>query len=419
MIIRGSGGFSLTSVSGYDSARENERCHPGDCYGAFQNGDRMSRAMKTLPVMACALALTGCANPFGKEGYFRDKSGDYTQARVTRPLEIPEQMNTEPMVESLSIPPISADHSHLESEFDVPRPDQRLTQEEGRVYTIERAGDEEWLLVGHSPDEVWPKLLAFLEENNIPVRSRNVKQGVLETEWTDLGKDPEKGYVASAFSKLMGAEVTGPVEDRFQFEVRQGVKPNSTEVRLRIKSRAILEESQSTTEPKWNNLSERSQKMRDSILNELLLFMVRDDSDKSVSYLAQDLNLGDLAVIEQDGAGNPLLRMDQLSYARSWSAVDAALQQTGVDVTDKNRSAGIFYLQVDPKGVVRKEKESGGWFSGWFGGGEKKETPKEVLLMRVSELNGVVRVSVEKDANTSAPADISRKLLNLVKENLK
>ncbi|WP_422138441.1 outer membrane protein assembly factor BamC [Endozoicomonas sp. ALC020] len=380
----------------------------------------MSRVMKTLPVMACALALAGCSNPFGKEGYFRDKSGDYTQARVTRSLEIPEQMNAEPMVESLSIPPISADHSQLESDFDVPRPDQRLTQEAGGVYTIERAGDEEWLLVGHSPGEVWPKVLAFLEENNIPARSRDVKQGVLETEWTDLGKDPEKGYVSRAFSKLMGAEVTGPVEDRFQFEVRQGVKPDSSEVRLKIKSRAVPEEGQRiTTEPGWNNFAGRSQKMVDSILNELLLFMVRDGSEKSVSYLAQDLNLGNQAVMEQDGAGNPLLRMDQLSYARSWSAVDAALQQAGVDVTDKNRSAGIFYLQVDPEGVVKKDKESSGWFSGWFGGDEKKEAPKDVLLMRVSELNGVVRVSVEKDANTSAPAEISRKLLNLVKENLK
>lgn len=356
----------------------------------------MSRAMKTLPVMACALVLTGCANPFGKEGYFRDKSGDYTQARVTQPLEIPEQMNTEPMVESLSIPAISTDHAHLESDFDVPRPDQRLTQKQGEAYTIERAGDEEWLQVGHSPSEVWPKVLAFLQENDIPVKFRNVKEGILETEWADLGKYPDKGYVSRAFSKLFGAEVTGPVEDRFQFQVSQGVTPDSSEVRIKIKSRAILEEGQPVTEPEWNNLVERSQKMSDSLLNQLLLFMVRDDSEKSVSYLAQDLNLGDLAVIEQDGAGNPLLRLDQLSYARSWSAVDAALQKAGVDVTDKNRSAGIFYLQVNPEGVVKKEKESSGWFSGWFGGDEKKEAPKEVLLMRVSELNGVVWVSVEK-----------------------
>lgn len=379
----------------------------------------MSRAIKTLPVVACALALAGCANPFGKEGYFRDKSGDYTQAKVTQPLEIPDQMNTEPMVESLSIPPISEDHAHPESDFDVPRPDQRLTQKQGEAYTIEREGDEEWLLVGHSPSEVWPKVLAFLEENDIPVRSRNVKQGILETEWADLGKYPDKGYVSRAFSKLFGAEVTGPVEDRFRFEVQQGVTPDSSEVRIKVKSRAILEEGQPITEPEWNNLAERSQKLGDSLLNQLLLFMVRDDSEKSVSYLAQDLDLGNLAVIERDGAGNPLLRLDQLSYARSWSAVDAALQKAGVDVTDKNRSAGIFYLQVHPEGVVKKEKESSGWFSGWFGGEEKKQAPKDVLLMRVSELNGVVWVSVEKDANTSAPADISLKLLKLVKENLK
>jgi outer membrane protein assembly factor BamC len=379
----------------------------------------MSRAIKTLPVIACALALAGCANPFGKEGYFRDKSGDYTQARVTEPLVIPEQMAAEPMVDSLSIPPISTDHSNLEQNFSVPRPDQRLTQKEGEAYTIEREGDDQWLLVSKTPGEVWPKVMAFLEENDIPITTQNVKQGYLETDWADLGKDKESGYVARTFSKLVGSEVTGPMEDRFLFEVKQGVHPDSAEVHLKHMAKpTVAEGDEPAPEPEnWNNLPERSQSMDDGVLNELLLFMIKDESDRSVSYLAQDLNLGNLAVLEQDGAGNPLLRLDQLSFARSWSAVDSALEKAGVDVTDKNRSAGIFYLQVDPKGVVKKEKESG-WFSGWFSS-EEKEEPKDLLLMRVTELNGVIRVSVEKDANTSAPAEISQKLLNLVKENLK
>lgn len=382
----------------------------------------MSRALKTVPVMACALVLAGCANPFGQDGYFRDKSGDYTQARVTEPLQLPEGTDTTPIADSLSIPEISRDHDSLDPEFEVPRPDQRLTQKAGDAYSIERDAENQWLLAAQSPSAVWPKVLAFLAENDLPVASQDVKKGYIETDWANLGQDKESGMVTRTLGKLVGAEVTGPMEDRFLIEIRQGVQPDTAEVHLKHKARPLVDEGEAPLpEPEeWDSLADRSERMDNGVLNELLLFMVRDEEEKSVSYLAQDLDIGDQAILEEDGAGNPLLRLDQLSYARSWSAVDSALAKSGIDVTDKNRSAGIFYLQVDPKGVVKKKEESKGFFSGWFGSDKKdEETPKDVLLMRVTELNGVVRVSVEKDANTSAPAEISTKLLNLVKENLK
>ena len=380
--------------------------------------DGMSRVIKNLPLVACALALAGCANPFGQEGYFRDKSGDYTEARVTAPLVIPGDMNAEPMGDALAIPEISASHDNLGSDFAVPRPDQTLSRNIGEVFTIERQGNDQWLQVSLSPAETWPNVLTFLEESQLPVATQNVQQGYVETEWADLGKDDSSGFMVRTLGKLIGAEVTEPMQDRFLIEVKQGVQPGSAEVHIKHKGRTVSAGAVEVAE--WDNLPERSQQMDEAVLNELMLYLTQHDKEKSVSYLAQDLNLGSLAVLETDGAGNPQLRLDQLSYARSWSAVDAALTKAGVDVTDKNRSAGIFYISVNPQGAVVKEESSGGWFSGWFGSDEdaKKAATKDALLMRVIELNNVVRVSVEKDINTTAPVDVSNKLLNLVKENL-
>ena len=161
--------------------------------------------MKTLPVVAVALSLAGCANPFGKDGYFRDKSGDYTQAQISEGLQLPEHMtNTRPMGDSLVIPPIAGDHSNLEQQFRVPRPDQRLQHSEGDTYSIERDGTDQWLLAAKSPSEIWPRILTFLEENDIPVLTQNVKQGYLETQWVDLGRDRERGFYLSYRRTLGG-----------------------------------------------------------------------------------------------------------------------------------------------------------------------------------------------------------------------
>ncbi|WP_194842691.1 outer membrane protein assembly factor BamC [Endozoicomonas sp. OPT23] len=381
----------------------------------------MSRVMKTLPVMACALVLVGCSNPFGKQGYFRDKSGDYTQARVTESLVIPKELNTQPMGDSLVIPAISASHDNLSGDFEVPRPDQRLSQEEGQDLSIERQGADRWLFIsGSTPGEVWSQIQDFVGAKQLPVAIQDIQQGYLETDWKNLGKDSEQGFFARNVNKLLGAEVTGPMEDRFLIEVRQGVQPDSAEVHLKHKGRPLAKGVQAEPE-QWNNMPERSNQLDDAVLSELMLFIAESGKEKSVSLLAQDLNLGELAVLEQDGAGNPQLRLSNLSFARSWSAVEAALKESGFNIMDRNRSAGLFYLSSD---VNAKKKESKGFFSGWFGGDDKADDEKgsestEELRVRVAEQSGAVRVSVEKDANTSAPSETSLKLLNQLKENLK
>ena len=381
----------------------------------------MSHTLKSLSVMACAMMLAGCANPFGQDGYFRDKSGDYTEARVKEPLKVPEHMNPVPMGDILAIRAISQDHSDLSADFEVPRPDQRLSQNAGNVFSLEREGPRQWVLAGKNPSEIWPKVLVFLEENDVTVVTKNVKQGFLETEWADLRKDQQPGFMYRTLGKLVGAEDAVPVEERFRLEIRQGVRPGSTEIHLQHKGRPLTVEGRPPApEPEeWDNL-ERSRRMNDEVLNELLLFLVKDEDEKSVSYLAQDLDLGSLVSMDRDGNGNPLLRIAQLSYARSWAAVGDALEKAGVEVTDRNRSAGIFYIQISPEGEVATPEEKPGFFARVFGSKDQEEaTPKDVVHMRVSELNGVVRVAVEKDANTSAPIEVSQKLLNLVKDNLK
>ncbi len=378
----------------------------------------MSRVIKTLPVMACALLLVGCSNPFGKQGYFRDKSGDYTKARVTEPLVIPQELNTQPMTDSLVIPKISASHDNLSDDFEVPRPDQRLSREEGQDLSIERQGADRWLFInGSTPGEVWSKIHKFVESKQLPIARQDVQQGYLETSWKNLGKDSKQGFFARNVNKLLGAEVTGPMEDRFLIEVRQGVQPESTEVHLKHQGRTLIKEK--TVEPEqWNNLPERSGQLDDAVLSELMLFIADSGKEKSVSLLAQDLDLGELTVLERDGAGNPQLRLSGLSFARSWSAVESALKDAGFSVSDRNRSAGLLYIT---SGTAVEKTESKGFFSGLFSSDEQEEQSEfsEELRVRVVEQSGTARVSVEKDANTSAPAEISLKILNQIKENLK
>ena len=382
-------------------------------------------AKRTLPVMACALVLAGCASPFGKDGYFRDKSGDYIQAEVTEALAIPGTMDTLPMGDSLAIPGITADHSNLEERFRVPRPDQRLQHKEGETYSIARDGDKQWLLAAKSPSDIWPRLRIFLEENDIPVLNEDAQQGLLETAWVDLGRDREHGFIFRTVGRWVGVEELESMEDRFLFTIRQGVQTDSTEVYLQHQARVLVGEGKAAPAPEpesWNNLPQRSLRMNNGTLNELMLFLVRDEEDSSVSLVSRNLDIGSLITIDDGSSGNPTMSIEQLSYARAWSAIDQALIKASLEVVDKNRSAGLFYILADAEGDVVKDEpeEKPGFFGRLFGKGKKDEEAVEqsTYLIRVSELTGVIQVTVEENINAFAPKDFSQKVLNLIQDNV-
>lgn len=383
----------------------------------------MRRTLLSLSVLIGAVSLAGCANPFGQEGYLRDKSGDYATAETAEPIKLPEGTNAREMGDILVIPESGQQYQPLSRDFEIPRPSQRLMMKEGDSYSLERDGSNEWLQVAKSPAEVWPGILAYLEELSVVAVAKNPRTGIIETEWNDFGEDKEHGIMYRTIGKLVGVDDLDPMEDRFRFEVRNGIKTDTAEVHISHKGRPVTKEGKAPApEPEqWNNLESRSQRLTSGMLGELLVFLARNETRSSLSLLAQDLDVGSLTELGKDGNGNPVLTIRELSFARAWAAVSSALDKAGLKVIDRNRSAGLFYLAKDLQQVNQPEEEKGFW-SGLFGGEDDKKSevsdPAETLSVRVSNYSEVVQLSVEENVNTSAPADVSEKLLKLIQENM-
>ncbi|WP_263080166.1 outer membrane protein assembly factor BamC [Endozoicomonas sp. Mp262] len=374
--------------------------------------------LKSLPLIACAVALAGCSNPFGKQGYLRDKSGDYTKAETAGPAKVPEGMNAKSLGSVLVIPPIENEHVKLSEDYEVPRPAQRLTRGDGETYSIERDGDRSWLLAARNPSEIWPRVEAFVGEAELPVTRADAKKGVLETGWINLGKDSEHGLVLRTVGKWVGVKDLDPIEDRFRIEVIRGTREGTSEIHIQHKGRPPSGSGKAPEPAVWNNLGDRSLRVIQALSADMLVFLAKSD-EGSVSYLAQELDIKGNTELSQDGNGNPLLAIRGLSYAQSWAAIGDALSKAGIPVSDRNRSAGIYYLPLDPKKITAPEKEKG-FFSRLFGSDKKEPEAKgENLHLRVSQFPDMVQVSVEKDSSTSAGKEESQKLLELIRKNLK
>ncbi|MDD7804205.1 MAG: outer membrane protein assembly factor BamC [Endozoicomonas sp. (ex Botrylloides leachii)] len=385
----------------------------------------MRTMLKIAPLVICLIGLAGCSKPFGKENYLHDKAGDYTKARITEPLKIPASFkDAKPLDNQWVIPKIVQADKPLPAHFEVPRPNPRLTGQDGvETYILEQTNDDVWLQAAQTPSQIEEILEHFFRINKIPLSKQSAQQQIIATQWVNFDdQDSDYSDILRGLGKVVGIKGLDPIESMFLIEVKAGAKPGTSKVYIKHKGRPLVSSGKapSPVPAKWNNLGERSLQMDRALASDMLVFFGKHQDDDSITYKEQQIDISKDVKLTQDGNGNPLLIIKGISYARGWSAVGAALDAAGVHIDDRNRSTGIYYLSSDA-GSAAKPQETPGFFARLFGSDKKakKTAGQESLLLRVSQFSGFVQLSVEKDVANSADEKTSETLLNLIKDNLK
>ena len=87
-------------------------------------------------------------------------------------------------------------------------------------------------------------------------------------------------------------------------------------------------------------------------------FLSKTTSKGGTSLVALNLNLGQKAMLKQEEDGSNFIAIN-LEYPRAWAAVDRALKEAIITVTDLDRENGIFYVNF----IQKEEKGFFGRFS--------------------------------------------------------
>lgn len=145
----------------------------------------------------------------------------------------------------------------------------------------------------------------------------------------------------------------------------------------------------------------------------------RSDEGGSVSLLSdRSFDAPERISLGSDGSGNPQLTLAS-DFDRAWSAVGRALQDGNVRVDDMNRSLGVYYINLAED--ADKPDEKPGFFSRLLGGepdAEEIDARAERYQVRLTHVGDSVQVSVEKNLETVAPADVARRVLGLIQDHL-
>ncbi|QJI27785.1 outer membrane protein assembly factor BamC [Pseudomonas sp. ADAK18] len=364
-----------------------------------------------LSALALIISSTsGCGWIWGPEGYFRDRGSDYLEAQPSKPMQLPPDVTVAKRLDPLLPIPRNVADDTAKGEFEVPRPQPISAVADASDYSLQKSGDSRWIMAQRPPAEVWPVAVQFFQDNGFRMDQQRPQTGEFTTAW----QQPSE-LSATMAKRLQAGGVAGDGETRIRVRIEPGVQRNTSEVYVVSAQRP----AGSTADVDFTTRSVNTG-VDSALVDEMLASMSRiSEKGGSVSLLAAgSFDTPSRVSLSEDGSGNVVLNLGE-DLDRAWSSVGRALEKGQWRVEDINRSLGLYYINLAEK--AEKKDEEPGFFSKLFGSTptkEEVETRAERYQVRLSKVGESVQVTVEKNINTVAPAEVARKVLGVIQDNL-
>ncbi len=369
------------------------------------NLNSFSRAT-LLPVIA-ALLVSACST-VEKVAPGRQKV-DYKKSEVTKSLEVPPDLSSN----TINDAPASLDaatYSEYGEKTNVVR-DSAVLPAQANM-RVERDGDQQWLVVRGTPEQVWPRVKEFWLQEGFLIRMEDPRVGILETGWSENRADIPQGPIRNILGKVIDAVYSSATRDQYRVRLENGAQQGTTEVYLTHRGmQEVIKGGAVDGTPVWEPRA-TDPELEAEMLKRLMVYMGVEE-EKAQVMLAQQSDKQDRAHLVADDSGAMLIIYED--FSRAWRRTGIALDRVGFAVEDRNRSDGTYYVRYsDPlagedKGVLSK-------LAFWSSDDESKATQYQIELQASGASTHVIVNDAQGVRDTTATG---KRILTLLEEQLR
>lgn len=364
---------------------------------------------------AVSMALAGCS---GK--VIEGKKIDYKSAGKGKALEVPADLSVPPTSDRYAVPDTSAGSATYSeySENQAARPGEPSTAPvlPDRTETgmrIERSGSQRWLVVPVEPEQLWPVVREFWQENGFLIDRDSPEVGIMETDWAENRAKIPQSVLRRLLGRVMEQAYSYPERDKFRTRFERGAD-GTTEIFISHRGvyEVVVGERQEER-TKWQVRPSDPELEAEM----LALLMARLGAKPEQVEAMKKAPAEPRAEIARNGDAPEVLLLRD-SFDRAWRRVGLALDRVGFTVEDRDRSKGLYYVRyVDPESVA----ENSGSFLSKLAFWRSSDAARKQEQYRISVANGAngseVRVlDAEGEKTTSANAG---RILSLLQAELK
>lgn len=381
----------------------------------------VNRALRAAAVVSAIAALTGC-NALGVN--FGDEKVQYETSTSRAPLEVPPDLNTVTNNDRFAVPSrpqiVSANAETAKARMDAEargdQPSQVLPETD--YAKVVRDGQFRYVHVAVSPDRVWPLLQDFWASVGLAVKYQDAKTGIIQTEWAENKANLPKDIIRATIGKAL--DVVYDTGTRDQYRARMERAEDGT-TNIFITHRQMVEVLKGRQEESTIWQPGPSDPELEAVMLTRLAQMLetefnpkaKPEEQKALEQLAA-VKYSPMSHIEEGADGKPVAVVIDEPFDRAWRRVGVALDRGGFEVTDRDRSQGLFMINyLDPDYEQQKKSEQG-FFANLFSNAEAVDpVPYRIRLTPDGE---TTRVTVTGEDGRADTTGVAPRILTLIGE---
>lgn len=317
--------------------------------------------MKFTVTVLTLLLLAGC----GGTTKLLDRRPDYRGNTTANPLEIPPDLTSSTIDDTLLVPELTPEDSANLSDYSRDRSGGQISPEETvlREQTglrIERAGSQRWLVVEQNPTQLWPRLKEFWTSGGFALAKDDPRIGIMETEWLENRADIPDGPIRNVLKRFVDFAYAAPTRDKFRIRLERGENDTISDVYLthygveEIVTKLSGNSNRASTTGTWVSRP-ADPELQAEMLNRLMVYLGASErrAQSELAKTGNETTAGPRAQLVDDPSGQKGLLIEQ-DYDRSWRLVGLALDGGRFLVEDQNRAEGLYLVEY------RENPDAGG-----------------------------------------------------------
>jgi outer membrane protein assembly factor BamC len=344
-------------------------CRRQASFNSFYTLMMMQLAQTLLRMLGLILllgALAGCSTSF--ESLVPDRRVDYRESKLTNRLEVPPDLTSSTIDDTLAVPEINPTGTAKFSAYAGERTSSGQVKAAETVLQtqpdiqIERDGNRRWLLVQHqSPEQLWPKVKEFWTSNGLILKQEDPRIGVMETGWAENRADIPSGVIRDVLSKFIDFAYSAPTRDKFRVRLERvddGTAIYLTHYGVEEVTRGDTVGKDKSTSSQWQSRPPDPE-LEAEMLNRLMVYLGASEK-RAAAQLAKSSTApaGSRARLTTVDGQQAVVIND--NYARAWRWVGLALDSSNFVVEDQNRAQGKYVVEYRD---LAEEGSQPGFFS--------------------------------------------------------
>jgi outer membrane protein assembly factor BamC len=380
---------------------------------AFLFGRRSEFTSRVLLALVMLPAVTACS---WLDKVFPDRSRDYQKAKPTTSLEVPPDLTTTPVTDSLVVPSDSTTLSGYTTARKTlgDRAGDSAVLPSQESLSLERYQDRAWLVVQGEPAAVWPEAREFWLENGFFIMTEDPATGILETDWAENRAKIPQGPVRKLIGRVWDQAYSSAYRDRYRMRLERGEKPGTTELFISHQGvEEILTSESDESATVWGPRP-KDPGLESAMLKRMMIYL-GVQPERAEKMLAEEKPAQIHAELIQRDSGQATLVVHD-DYSKAWRNVGIVLDRVDFAVEDRDRLQGIYYVRYNDPLKGQKDKGLLSKLAFWSSDDEQKVQHYQIKL---SDDGTDTRVVVLNEAGDPEASVTGVRILTLLYEELK